>query len=58
MLVQTAEDVTNEGGLCIRCRVDDSLFNLQRLQTHMETLDQLILDLQLVNDAVLVGHTA
>ena len=45
ILKQVTNDLDNVDGVYIRCRLDDNLFNIQRLQAYTKTLERLILDL-------------
>ncbi|XP_076058860.1 uncharacterized protein LOC143035786 [Oratosquilla oratoria] len=55
MLKQATEDLDDEDGVYVRYRLDDSLFNLRRLQAHTKTQERLIQDL-FTDDAALVAH--
>ena len=57
MLKQAMEGLDGDNAVYIRYSLDDSLFNLRRLQTHTKTLEQLFRDLLFADDAALVAHT-
>ena len=57
MLKQATDDLEDKDFVCIRYRLDGSLFNLRRLQAHTKTCERLIMDLLFADDAALVAHT-
>ncbi|XP_076065288.1 uncharacterized protein LOC143039298 [Oratosquilla oratoria] len=54
---QATEDLDDEDGVYVSYRLDGSLFNLRRLQAHIETLERLIQDLLFADNAALDAHT-
>ncbi|KAJ8371185.1 hypothetical protein SKAU_G00112130 [Synaphobranchus kaupii] len=48
---------TPTDGILIQYRLDGSIFNLRRIQTHTKTRTQQILDLQYMDECALLDHT-
>ena len=57
MLKQATANLDDDEGEYVRYRLDGSLFNLRRLQTHIKTQERLIQNLLFADDAALVAHT-
>jgi len=50
-------NISPADGVPIKYRLDDSLFNIRRLQAVMKVTNNTIFDLQCANDAALPSHT-
>ena len=57
MLKQSTDDLGDEDGVYVRCRLHGSILNFLLLQAHTKTLEMLIMDLLFADDPALITHS-